>query len=62
MRAFAQAASTNVEEIYATWNMGIGFVFVCEESFSTEVLDQLPEARLIGRIKKTDEEKSVKLL
>lgn len=62
MRAFAQAASASAEEIYATWNMGIGFVFVCEEDFSTEVLNQLPEARLIGQIKKTDEEKSVKLL
>lgn len=51
----------NVEEaeMYRVFNMGIGMVLICSRQVVTEVIVTSPQARIIGEIVKTKNEKKV---
>ena len=40
------------DEMYRVFNMGLGMVLVCDPSRVSEVIEQIPEARVVGEITK----------
>ena len=47
------------DEMYRVFNMGLGMVLVCEQSRSSEVMALVPEARVVGGVVRTIDERRV---
>ena len=44
------------EEMYGTFNMGIGMIVTCDESDSQTILDLIQGSAMIGKIQKETKE------
>ena len=56
-----EAGQVGRDEMYRVFNMGLGMVLVCEESRVDETIALVPEARLVGEVVRTEDERRVML-
>lgn len=54
-----ERSSISREEMYHVFNMGLGMVLFCEQSRASEVLAQVPDARLVGEVASLTDERRV---
>ena len=54
-----EAGKVGRDEMYRVLNMGLGMVLVCEESRVDEAIALVPEARVVGEVIKTEDERRV---
>lgn len=45
-----QLGNVRVEEMFRTFNMGIGMVVFCDEKDSSKILDSIPGSTIIGSV------------
>lgn len=45
-----QAGNVSDEEMYRTFNMGMGFAFIVPEGFEEEVIQLVPDAKVVGKV------------
>jgi phosphoribosylformylglycinamidine cyclo-ligase len=62
MKAFAHAAKIDSAEVFSTWNMGIGFVFACEERLVEQVQRDIKDAFVIGHVERSSEVEMITIL
>ncbi|MBN2733389.1 MAG: phosphoribosylformylglycinamidine cyclo-ligase [Methanomicrobiaceae archaeon] len=48
------AGNVDEHEMYRTFNMGMGYVFVVSESVADRVLEIVPDSRIVGRIREEE--------
>lgn len=47
------------DEMYRVFNMGLGMVLVCDEASAAEVVAQVPEAAVVGKVSRATDERRV---
>lgn len=55
MKELMKRGNVSEEEMYGTFNMGIGMIVTCDESDSQTILDLIQGSALIGKIQKGEE-------
>ena len=55
MKELMKRGNVSEEEMYGTFNMGIGMIVTCDESDSQTILDLIQGSAMIGKIQKGDE-------
>ena len=55
----SEMGSVSREEMYRVFNMGLGMVLVCEESRAAEAISVVPEARVVGEVIRSADDRRV---
>lgn len=56
-----EMSNISEEEMFRVFNMGLGMVFVCDESNVSAVLQAVPESRVVGELSKATDDRVVVL-
>ncbi|MGB3452254.1 MAG: phosphoribosylformylglycinamidine cyclo-ligase [Moheibacter sp.] len=55
MKELMRKGGITEDEMFGTFNMGVGMVVICDQSDAQTVLDLIPESSLIGKVEKGEE-------
>lgn len=55
MKELMKKGGITEDEMFGTFNMGVGMVVICDQSDAQTVLDLIPESCLIGKVEKGEE-------
>lgn len=55
MKELMKKGGITEDEMFGTFNMGVGMVVICDQSDAQTVLDMIPESSLIGKVEKGEE-------